>query len=257
MDIGRFLLMPDRRVYCLVFRASSSPNTFREMAEVVEKAGVTILSAYFALKGDGEEIAGFAFVDLTDSRVKPGELAEKVEQLSVVKCVKVISPTKSGFISEVYFFPLTIGGERVVLLRKPIYKGLFSTVRERFGTAGEAFLYYMGLDVGARALEGYEDLSKSRRLEDLITISRALSINMGWNVPDVVKIDMKNKWAVVRLHENFECELSREGNKPYSQFLRGVIAGIFSGIFQQDVKVEEVKCIAKGDSYCEFHVKAT
>jgi len=257
MDLGRFLFLPDRRVYCLVFRAYSTPKTLHEMTEITEKAGLTVLSGYyFALKANGKEVAGFAFIDFTDGKMKPEEFVEEMEQLEVVKFVKLISPTKSGFISDIYFFPLIVSGERVVLLRKSICEGFLSMVRERFGTAGEAFLYYVGFDVGTKALEDYRKLSASTRLEDIIVISRALSINMGWNVPEVVEIDLVNKRAVIRIHESFECELGKKEGKPYSQFLRGVIAGIFSGIFRQNVKVEEVKCIAKGDPYCEFQIKA-
>ncbi|HDI12443.1 MAG TPA: hypothetical protein ENF63_02490 [Candidatus Bathyarchaeota archaeon] len=38
------------------------------------------------------------------------------------------------------------------------------------------------------------------------------------------------------------------------QFYRGAIAGVFTWFFENEVKVEETKCIAKGDPYYEFYI---
>lgn len=49
-----------------------------------------------------------------------------------------------------------------------------------------------------------------------------------------------------------ECEIGRGTRKRFSQLVRGIIAGLMEGVFGSEV---EVKCIAKGDEYCEFLVR--
>ena len=54
---------------------------------------------------------------------------------------------------------------------------------------------------------------------------------------------------VIRLHGNFECTpFIGTRDRPVSHLIRGALAG-------REFRVREVKCIAKGDEYCEFIIE--
>jgi predicted hydrocarbon binding protein len=144
--------------------------------------------------------------------------------------------------------------ERVLIFRKEIYDGIFRGVRSQFGTAGEAFLYYIGFEIGKRAYLSYSKLSGTEDFETLIATAKAVNLTLGWSVLKEAKINEKTKTATITILENFECDLARGYGKVYSQFYRGAIAGIFTQYFKEEMKAEETKCIAKGDPYCQFEV---
>lgn len=54
------------------------------------------------------------------------------------------------------------------------------------------------------------------------------------------------------IYENFECQLCSKSAKPYSHFIRGILAEFFNRLMNRGLIVFETKCIAKGDSYCKF-----
>jgi predicted hydrocarbon binding protein len=257
LDIGRFIFMHNRKVYRFTVKSKKTTVALYKLVELAEKANATILyGTYMALPSNNESASACAFIDFTDAKLTPQKVAKQMEKLEFVRSVKINAPTKYGVIADTSSFPLTVGNERVIILRKSIYENMITNARERFGTAGEAFLYYTGYDIGRTALQEYMRFITSKDVTTLIEMAKILTINMGWAIPEIVEIDFKKKTAVIRLHKSFECEPKQnQKTQPYSQFLRGAIAGIATKILNKQVTVEERKCIVKGDPYCEFHVK--
>ena len=63
--------------------------------------------------------------------------------------------------------------------------------------------------------------------------------------------------ARVRVYESFECSVFKGSDKPRGAMMRGLLAGFIAAIWDaelDDIGVEEVKCIAKGDEYCEYKI---
>jgi predicted hydrocarbon binding protein/DNA-binding transcriptional ArsR family regulator len=60
---------------------------------------------------------------------------------------------------------------------------------------------------------------------------------------------------IVQAYDCFECEDLPQIGKPACAFDSGVLEAFFSLYFQEHVEVEEVKCYAQGDDYCQFMVK--
>jgi predicted hydrocarbon binding protein len=59
----------------------------------------------------------------------------------------------------------------------------------------------------------------------------------------------------IEVQDSFECELGRGRVTAYSQFVRGIIAGILAELFGKGFNIVEEGCIAKGDPVCRFVVK--
>ena len=72
----------------------------------------------------------------------------------------------------------------------------------------------------------------------------------------ILECDEENLRFVIRLHRNFECApFKGKRDRPTSHLIRGALAGVFKEAYGREFKVREVKCIAKGDEYCEFVIE--
>lgn len=256
LNIGRFMIVPNREVYCIVMKVPFMQDLLRKMTEIAKKDNAVILSGIFSLDDSNSNIVNaLAFVDFTNSSVKPEEMVAHLRQISPFKDVQIFAPKPSGFVYDSFFYPLKVGNERVIIFRKPLYEALFSGIRREFGSAGEVFLYYMGLESGVKLFEDYKQIGGSADPRTVADIAGAFAFNMGWGVFKLQELNLKKKTARIRFYDNFECTAGKGAGKPYSHFLRGVVAGLFLSCFKTAGTVEEIKCIAQGDPFCEFLVR--
>lgn len=102
---------------------------------------------------------------------------------------------------------------------------------------------------GKISLEGQGNI---QRLEELYEL-------FGFGDIKVIDLDRKKKRGVVNIHNSPIARsylLSRKASKePTCNFIAGKIAGMFCFIFKKDVDAKEIKCLSKGDDFCQFIVK--
>lgn len=66
-------------------------------------------------------------------------------------------------------------------------------------------------------------------------------------------IEFESKRGSLKVYDLFESKTSiGEFATPKCHFFRGFLAGFLSQLLETNIRVFEVKCIAKGDLYCEF-----
>lgn len=130
-------------------------------------------------------------------------------------------------------------------------QNLFDMLRE-LGSGGKAILFNMGYkagyDLANRIVKFFE--SSGRALEYTLLYHESL----GHGRFEILRyIDKVECW--IRADELSEC-IGVKAEEPNSHLFRGILSGILSRLWNSKVSVEEVKCVAKGDDYCEFRVKA-
>lgn len=79
----------------------------------------------------------------------------------------------------------------------------------------------------------------------------------GWGRAEIIKEGKleKGETIVGRIYNSFEAKFYGKSKKPICAFLMGSLAGGASVIWQEEVVVEEKKCLAMGNEYCEFEAK--
>lgn len=258
LNLGRLFLNRSLRMYGVALETDVEKGVVRRLAEIADNIGAVIRFIQVSLDEAAPSAKAIAFLDFSDSDVPPEKALEIVKKLEFVKHTHIMYPSSSEVLFDNYFFPLTVGHSRAVVFDKTVYESLFKGIREEFGSAGEAILYYQGFNVGFNAISLLEKATGSENnTELLIELVKIYTRVLGWGIIENVKIDFKREQAKIRLNYCFECEIGKGYGKPYSQFYRGYIAGIFSKIFQKRTTVQETKCIAKGDPHCEFKVRTT
>ena len=93
-----------------------------------------------------------------------------------------------------------------------------------------------------------------RGKELLVEVLKAYQAS-GWGRVELVRCDLHAANIVLRLYDSFECKVFRDIGRPASQFIRGHLSGLLSGLLGAEVRAIETKCIAKGDPYCEFYTE--
>ncbi|MEM3579004.1 MAG: V4R domain-containing protein [Candidatus Bathyarchaeia archaeon] len=255
-NIGRFLFLPGRKVFGVLIEAKLKPEILKEISDLGFRHGVLVPTIQYNMVE--EKIVGFGFADLTDADVSIEELAEKIRKIKGVKNVQILYPTAEGFVADYLSVRLLSADDRAIILRRPGYEGLIVGMREQFGTAGEAFLYHIGYDAGMRYGKSHQEFADKLGIKDSIQILRDISmplyISMGLGKSEIIEARAKPPRAIIRVYECFECELVSGAKKPYSNFIRGIFAGLLAQLFNKRMEAKELRCIAKGDPYCEFEI---
>ncbi len=228
------------------------PGALLNAATVFYSYGINVVSIYTTESsyGDRQEVEVNFVVDFTGKRVSPEQIAKSLNLETVVKQVVFYGKQLPNMIVDEKHFPLMVMGERAIIFRETTYKGLILGLRKQLGAAGEALLYHIGLNNGKGTWAALKNLTGGK-VELLPQYLKYWMIVVGASVVKEIIIDMEKKRALVRVENNYECELGRGVGKPFSNFHRGIFAGIFSELLGSETSVE-TKCIAAGDPYCEF-----
>ena len=254
LDLGRIAI--GGKIYGFFVRTKAEPGAMARILLAASKFNLTIVNIYNSTPAKRGLPASFlVFYDFTSSNVTPEEVKRAMESAVNNTVVEVIEPLLPGVIVDTKHYPLETLGERAMIFGEALLKGWFIGVRKRFGSGGEAFLYYEGYEAGLEIYDMYSRLGVSRENMWSMFSATLMAIGAARRV-DVEPPSESSQPLLVRVYGNMECELGRDSGKLFSQFLRGAIAGFASKVTGRDVVVVETKCIAKGDSYCEFEVSA-
>ena len=256
-EVGRFLLLPGRELCGFLIQTKEERGSFKRILNIAAKYNAILKLAYFYVTGGTKVIK--VFFDLTDCTVPPEKLQKEIGNAESVLAVTRINPQIEGFLADTLSNPLLIGVARTILLRAPGYEGLICRVRERFGSAAEAFLYYQGIEVGVEYAKNHLEIANKLGIADPQKIFEDISLSMlncmGMGKAEVIKHETNPLYIRIRIYNSFECEAGRGARQPYSQLLRGVIAGILTELYKTKMTVKEQRCITTGDPYCEFEAK--
>jgi len=257
LNLGRIVVLDaGQRWRGVVLETIVERGVVRRLAEIAENAGITIRFIHYSHLENDEKIArALVFLDFSNTNITPEEALKLVRRQPFVKNAYLITPNSEGILYDNHFFPLVVGGKRAVIFRRRVYESLFKGIREKFGTAGEAMLYYQGFAIGQRTCQAHREETGLEDPKELVGLSKAYFRTVGWGIMDVVKMSLEAGEAQIRVYQSFECEAGKGSEAPYGHFIRGILAGFFTEIFQREAKAVETKCIATGDPYCEYTIK--
>ncbi len=190
-----------------------------------------------------------------------GECAEEIasmlkQRVQGVNDVKIYRPYNRLLLID--FHPLIAIGERTIVLPETAFRGLVMLLLKAWGDISVGLsIRRLGKDIGANL---YEKLSAYVSEEDLNVLSEMFIKtlqSMGIGVVEILSNDAMNGEVIFRIYENIECGNYGHTGKPMSSFVKGIIEGFYTRLWERRVRVEETKCIARGDKFCEFTVSVT
>ncbi|MBC7112768.1 MAG: hypothetical protein H5T34_01885 [Candidatus Methanomethyliales bacterium] len=204
-----------------------------------------------------QETLILAFLDMTEADISHDDLIAELKSTEYLIKLEVIMPLVDGFIADTLSHPLKAGKNRIVIFRELGYRGLLTEIRKLFGVGGEALLYHTGFTTGIEFAKLHKETAELINLKEPMEIFKKVSAIMfqwaGFGKMHVKRLSQDH--GEIEVEDSFECELGKGRVTAYSQFVRGMIAGILAELFGKGFTVMEEECIAKGDPVCKFVLK--
>ncbi len=101
----------------------------------------------------------------------------------------------------------------------------------------------------------YKEITQDKTEAIKLVFATVTSLT-GWGVFEFPALNPDGSYTV-RIYNSFEADIAKKDNPNNSHsctFSLGFIKGLFESVFERKVRVEETKCKARGDEYCEFNI---
>jgi len=234
-------------------RIMPEPGVLARISNVLAEHNVRILALNFSSEEDKRFL--LAFIDMSNSDVDIDNLINELKQLEFIEEIVVRRKAVNPFIVSRIGYPITTGrgAISIVLLNRNSFSNLIRTMYEEMNDAGMSFMFYQGKLLGSKDAEIFV---KHIWTIDKDTISEVLNVLLahGWGIPKLVEFSSSE--IIIHLYDSFESlAMVEKSERPMCFFIKGYIAGLLATILKREVHIEETKCIAMGDPYCEFRVK--
>lgn len=199
------------------------------------------------------------YVDFTDSKAPPKDVAETLRSLVVSVDYSKPFMEYPDFIIDNYHFPLKVYDVRAMVVTADFLQSMFDEFKVVAGA--KAMIWNLGYMGGYRRIknivEFYEVIAKKKLSNYEITkiVLAALRSN-GWRVFEISTWNEEKGKFIFRVWNSFEsAHIKSKSEEPQCFFIGGVLCGIIKGLTSRELTSTETKCIATGGEYCEFHVK--
>lgn len=140
-----------------------------------------------------------------------------------------------------------------VILSLKTFAKIQKDAEKILGVDGAAVLLYeAGKDAGKTWISRFHEEWGLKEVEsEFIRATEEFYAELGWGK---FSIDIEHR--TISIENSFIARGygNREAKKPVCHFLCGYNASLITELIHEAVDVEERKCIAKGDHYCEFCV---
>ena len=146
-----------------------------------------------------------------------------------------------------------LGGVRVVIMRAGTLVDLQKGVEAIIGDEASVVFYEAGIRAGKNStkvlLEEWEERDREflKRWGDFYK-----SAGVGWFKLEEIEIDFEKRNGYIRIKQSFIAEEYGSSDRPVCHFLGGFFVGVLEEIFGEKLMCKQIKCISKGDPYCEF-----
>jgi len=196
-----------------------------------------------------------AFVSLNDPEVSLDMLVERLEQSNFVTDVQALGGREDTVVDTISF-PVNWQGRRVVILSQHAMARMLEGIRSVLGSGGDVILYELGADYGRDIAEYFMGILGKDDLVRIYEYGLNVLAATGWGIPELAgsKSDFPN--MTIRLSSCFECD-GRSSKQDVCSFMRGFLSGVFGTIAGHTVHCEEPRCLAKGDSSCQFELHSS
>lgn len=255
-EVMTYLYKPGANLFHLVVQLRDVPGALGDLTMLLGKSGVNILGGIICppraeITSDRPYRIIEVFVEAQQRDLTTSALEGIVKSCPYTYHTNV-KRSKEGLIVDSMSFPLKLGqGQRAILIRKDVISASMKEVRQVFDTGGDVMLYKQGYAAGKSDAEEliriFGEESILDKLEELVNLYSSL----GWGRAKILSVNFESLSAKIRIEQNFEC-MSQTSSKPYSQFVRGHLAGLTSGVLSAEIKCEEVACVGTGNFACEF-----
>ena len=257
-EVGRFIHLPSATPY--FFEIILKPETLQQVGILSKILSVIVneLAPVLQLKVStpipGRAIRVLLAADLKGGKRAAERIVKAIKDVPGVEEVEYAPPLFDGVALDMWSYPPTFSGDRVIFMRKGLYESMLKEGWKRLGGSFAALLYYAyfhaGQDIYTKFYSKYKQESGGS-----IKLAEELFRLFGYGILKFTKLT--DTEALVKVYDSFECSIFKGAEEPRGAIVRGLLAGWAAGYWgasYDEILVKEEKCIAKGDPYCQYHI---
>ena len=146
---------------------------------------------------------------------------------------------------------IQFNGVRYMLIRPETICALQKSVEEKLGDASADIFFNSGLTGGKMSTVRYMQLfglSKKEAAQYMCDMGGQI----GWGKFILEEFNVPAEKISIKVLNSAFAAYYGGSEKPVCHFIRGIVAGIALGVFEQPAEVVETLCLSKKDAFCRF-----
>jgi len=161
----------------------------------------------------------------------------------------------NSILSELEFDPergaLLYQGVRYLLIRPETLDMFYKAVEEKIGKGAHDAMHRGGFTGGSLSAKKYRDVFGLNARESVEFMAR-MGAEIGWGKIEIARLDLDARVLEITVASSPFALAHGASKHGVCHLLRGVFAGLASGIFDCEVESREVECAAMGDALCRI-----
>jgi predicted hydrocarbon binding protein len=141
-------------------------------------------------------------------------------------------------------------GERCLLIYEKGLESVFKALSRIFKAGIEVLLEESSRESGKQLVDSLGKEAKTN-IKSLMGGLTKRFAQVGFGRVEVSELEPERARMRVRVWNNIFAEM-RYKESTYCTYVGGLLSGVYEGFLHACPKVEETKCIGRGDPYCEF-----
>ncbi|MGE5264615.1 MAG: V4R domain-containing protein [Acidobacteriota bacterium] len=165
----------------------------------------------------------------------------------------------NSILAELKFDPargaLLFNDVRYLLIRPETLIAFQKAAEEQLGAGADKLLYAGGYTGGTLSAKRYRDVFGLSDAESVAFMAK-MGLEIGWGRFTIMRFDSSAGELIFRVESSPFASVYGKAERGVCHLIRGVFAGLASGIIGREVSAHEEECLAMGNPACQFIIRA-
>jgi len=253
LSIPRRMISKDENIQGMILKIRNDIEILFNVINVFNRTNVNLMGIVGNLIEDNREYTTyFLILNLFKSNKSKEEIFKEINSIKGIMKAEFLEKPSKNLIIDTYHYPLIVSKKLIAfILPENLLSSMILGLVNRFGKEiGQTVLFYIGREFAQGIIDIYNEYSLS--VDEIVIATLYAGQSYGLWKGKINLTKEKENFNLI-LEDNFECRINKQ-IKLKSVLIRGLWEKILSLYFEEEIKLEEVKCIAFGDNYCEFKI---
>lgn len=144
---------------------------------------------------------------------------------------------------------------RYLLIRPETLIAFQKAAEEKLGAGADQLLFAGGYTGGTLSARRYREVFGFSD-EESVAFMAKMGMEIGWGKFSVTRLDVTAGELIFQVESSPFAAAYGKAGRGVCHLIRGVFAGLASGIFGREVSAREEECLAMGNPACQFVIRA-
>ena len=250
-EIVTMLYKQNHRLFQIAFKSDLVDAPLTKVREALSPLGIRLLNATVSCP-DGRAGTWNVFLDSENYAITEQALRPRLAAVTALRDLRISGGNE--FVVDELYFPIVMSttGARIMLMTQESFQSMLSAMEQMFGSGASVIAFNEGSAQGSKYALGLRALIRGDIRKFVVELAKLYSAT-GVGVAEFVEMNLDDLHFIVRIADSIECQ-GKHADKHNSQWIRGHLAGAASSALDAQMECTETRCVAVGDTYCQFEV---